>query len=200
MKTKGSLLSYLFQPFRYFAGGWALLCGIAFLLALSLLTYFAGAMMDGVLDLHFVSLNNRLSFLPFLSCIFLSWISAVVVFYVTARIFSKSSVRLVDMAGTMALAKKPMIFCVLLGFIPGLHQMADPGANIQDIMVYLQNNMLSIMLLSIFGLIFIIWTILLMYNAYSVSGNLKGTKGIVSFIIALFIAEVISKLLIMIVI
>lgn len=37
-----------------------------------------------------------------------------------------------------------------------------------------------------------------MYNAYSASGNLKETTGIVSFIIALFIAEVISKVLIII--
>ncbi|MDR1611104.1 MAG: YIP1 family protein [Candidatus Symbiothrix sp.] len=198
MKAKGSLLSYLFQPFRYFAGGWSLLAGVVFLLVLSVLSYFASTIMDGVLDLHFVSLNNRIPFLPFLYCIFLSWLSAVAVFYLTARILSKSSVRLVDMAGTMALAKKPMLFGVLLGFIPSLHQMADFGTDIQLIMSYLQNNLLLILLMSFVSLLSIIWYIILMYNAYSVSGNLKGNKGIISFIIVLFIAEIISKLLIMI--
>ena len=37
------------------------------------------------------------------------------------------------------------------------------------------------------------WTVVLMYKAYSVSCNIKGAKAIVSFIIGLIIAEVLSK-------
>jgi hypothetical protein len=37
--------------------------------------------------------------------------------------------------------------------------------------------------------------IVLMYNAYSVSCNLKGTKAVVSFIGALLVAEILSKLI-----
>jgi len=48
--------------------------------------------------------------------------------------------------------------------------------------------------LSLICLPFYIWMITLKYNAYSVSCHLKGSKAIVSFIGALIVAEIISKL------
>ena len=41
-----------------------------------------------------------------------------------------------------------------------------------------------------------IWMVVLYYNAYGVSCNLKGIKLIVSFVAGIFIAEILSKLLI----
>jgi hypothetical protein len=41
-----------------------------------------------------------------------------------------------------------------------------------------------------------VWSIVLMHSAYKVSCGLKGSTLTVSFIIALFVAEAVSKLLI----
>jgi uncharacterized protein (DUF697 family) len=40
----------------------------------------------------------------------------------------------------------------------------------------------------------LVWMIVLMYKAYSVSCNVRGPKAILSFIAALILAEILSKL------
>jgi hypothetical protein len=50
----------------------------------------------------------------------------------------------------------------------------------------------------IFALILIpfgIWMIALMYNAYTVSCHLKGARAVISFIVALLVAEIVSKVI-----
>lgn len=43
-------------------------------------------------------------------------------------------------------------------------------------------------------LVMLVWMVAMMYRAYAVSCNLKGAKAIISFIVALLIAEAVSKL------
>jgi hypothetical protein len=45
----------------------------------------------------------------------------------------------------------------------------------------------------------VIWSVVLKYNAYSVSANVKGIVGAGSFIIGLIVAEILSKILIYII-
>ena len=44
-------------------------------------------------------------------------------------------------------------------------------------------------------MLFTIWMVTWMYQAYIISSNLKGAKGIISLIVTLIVAEVVSKLL-----
>jgi uncharacterized membrane protein len=55
-------------------------------------------------------------------------------------------------------------------------------------------------LLSLVLLVTLVWMIVLMYKAYSVSCNVKDAKGILSFIGGLVIAEVVSKYVIILII
>jgi hypothetical protein len=50
---------------------------------------------------------------------------------------------------------------------------------------------------AIIALLMIIWMVVLMYKAYAVSCNVKGAKAVGTFIVSLFAAEVVSKLLIL---
>ncbi len=50
---------------------------------------------------------------------------------------------------------------------------------------------------AIIAILMIIWMVALMYKAYTVSCNLKGAKAVVTFIISLILAEIVSKILIL---
>jgi len=50
---------------------------------------------------------------------------------------------------------------------------------------------------AIIDVLMIIWMIALMYKAYAVSCNLKGAKAIITFVIGLILAEIVSKVLIL---
>jgi hypothetical protein len=198
MKNSTSIWSYLFQPFRFIAGRESLIAGIVVLVALTLVGYWSYTFLDGVLDVHLGCLDQPASLLANALCVFISWAIAVLVFFFTAKIFSQSAVRLIDMAGTMAVAKYPLLFAVLIGFVPQIHFCTNgfDGIDINALLAYMQANWLWISIgYGIIALTAIV-SIFLMYNAYSISGNLKGTKGIVSFIGALFVAEVISKFIV----
>ena len=119
------------------------------------------------------------------------------VFYIMARIVSKTSVRLIDIAGTMAVSQAPFILVALLGLLPNVHlHIGDPNtANIQEIMQVVKDNIVMITMISIISILVMIWSMALKYNAYSVSANIKGVIGGVSFTIGIIICEILSRLI-----
>ncbi|MDR1456014.1 MAG: hypothetical protein LBJ01_10215 [Tannerella sp.] len=198
MRTKTALLDYFLHPFRYIAGGKSLLWGLLTLAGLTGLGYVSSTCFDGVLDIH----AGRLDLRGHALCVFGSWASAVAVFYLTALILSGPSVRLIDFAGTLALAHVARIPGVLVGLVPmpvpDINPQSGTALNPDDllaIVLFLREHILEMILLSVICIGVLVWFIAWMYNACSVSGNLKGGKGIVSFIIALIIAEIVSKIL-----
>ncbi|MDL2256976.1 YIP1 family protein [Bacteroidales bacterium OttesenSCG-928-I14] len=193
MKTPEKLSDYLFKPFMYIAGKESLLIGLVVLLVLSLLSYLSSTFFDGVLDIHYAAPDAAYNLLPYFICVFTSWIILSLVMYITALVLNKK-VRLVDMFGTLAMAKAPYIFATFVGLIPAMHIAIDM-ADLQNIDVLM--SQLTAPLLSMIVIIPItIWYVVLLYNAFSVSSNLKGTKGIVGFIIALLVSEVLSVIII----
>jgi hypothetical protein len=166
--------TYLFNPFRYIAGWKSLVIGWAVILLAACLACPGKTHFDGIIDAH-VGVAAPLIF--FVLDGFLAWALTVIFFYPAALIFSGSGVRLIDISGTMALSRAPMVFlaCIFLAMPPlkDIHQIKD----IHDI----DNSVLTI------------WMIALMYNAFTVSSNLKGKPAIWIFIVTLVIAEIASK-------
>jgi hypothetical protein len=108
----------------------------------------------------------------FLAMFLTMWLAGV--------LFSKTKPRAIDIAGTMALARYPMLLLAIVCFLP------IAPASLYDIP--------RVIVFIFIGLPFIAWMIALMYNAYSVSCNFKGVRAVVSFIGALLVAEIISKI------
>ncbi len=170
MRTK------LFNPFIFLAGGKALALGLAGMVMAALLGFFGRSHFNGVLDFHkfrdvlplYISFTEQ-------AIIFLC---LVVPFYAAGRIFSRSQIRLVDVAGTLALARWPMILTAMTGFgLPAdIRGLADITA--------------GVIVLALVGFVFVIWMVALSYNAFSVSCNIKGSKAVSIFIVCLLIAEI----------
>ncbi len=134
---------------------------------------------NGVIDAHYGLAA------PFQIYVFdaaIAWALAVACFYSAALIFSGSSVRLIDIAGTMALARAPMLFVALLFLaMPPANHMLQAKSS-YDIGA-------GPLLLSVTALVFVVWLIALMYSAFTVSANLRGSRATWIFFVTLAIAE-----------
>ena len=187
---------WLFNPFEIIAGFTSLFIGLGIILLSSVICYFGKVHLDGVLDLHAGS--NTTWVIAFGEGI-INWLSITLILFITGLIISKSSIRFIDVAGTQALARFPYLIASLASFLFPTEKVlkfvewkflkkgeaVDLGS--MDIIFFA--------LVTLIMLACAIWIIVLMYRAYSISCNVKGAKGIISFIAGLLVAEIISKIL-----
>jgi len=185
--------TWLFNPFKFIAGNKALLLGIGIMLITAIICFLEKFHLDGVLDVH--EGREASSYFYFIEPV-IDWLCLIIPLYLFGRSFSVSAIRFIDVAGTSALARYPMFFVVLLTIPISLkNQSNDPQKLVNTIM---QDPGLMAKL-TIFGLLiilFLVWTVALMYNAYSTSANLKGPKAAWSFVASIVIAEILSKVII----
>jgi len=166
---------WLYNPFEYLAGFKALIIGLTVLLLLSLLNHISGNHFPGI---AFIRFAKDLPLEYYLMEVFINWGIQSIILYITGAILSESRIRLIDVAGTFAMAKFPYLFFALIRLLPYFSSF------------YLLSINFAIII--IIHIILTIWVVALLFNAYRISCNLKGTKLILSFIIGLFISEILS--------
>ncbi len=188
------LSRWLFNPFRFIAGFKALLLGLVIILISASIGSVSNTHFDGVLDVH---TGIEAPLWLFFAEGLINWICMVIPLFFFGLIVSRSSFRMIDVFGTQALARWPYIIIVVVML---------PDANrrvIEYLMSKLIQNAPAIEVNSIDVLVFVfamilsilmvIWMVALMYQAYVVSCNIKGTRAVITFIISLIGAEVLSK-------
>ena len=169
--------NWLINPFERIAGWRALVIGLCFMSLIALLGKVNHLFFGRIL---YITLYPHTFYEAFYAQI-ITWGVLFIVMWFTGKMFSKSKVRVIDVAGTMALSRVPLLLIALFGFLP-----------------FFPKDVSDLPRLIIFGLMCVIpliWMVALMYNAYSVSCNLKGLRGILSFIGALFVADLLSLLI-----
>lgn len=193
-----SLRQYLFNPFRTVAGLKALLLGLGFITATSLIASVGGVHFDGVLDVHIYKPGPMGLFL---TENLINWLCMVLFLFFSALIVSRSQWRFIDIAGTQALSRWPTLITALV-MLPGANRrfgdylMSKLGQGDTTTTVN-STDAVIFFIAAIIAVLMIIWMVALMYKAYTVSCNVKGAKAIVAFIISLLLAEVVSKILIL---
>lgn len=173
-------MQYLINPFRYVAGTKALLWGWVIILITAIIAWQSSTHFDGVIDAHFA--NTKSPAWVYFAESAIDWLIMTLFFYTAGRIVSRSEIRLIDVAGTMALTRTPMFFVALIGFIP------LPAVDVN----HLPEISANLIVVGLATMVFAIWMIAWMYQAYATSCNLKGAKAIFSFILALILAEAVS--------
>lgn len=189
----------LFHPFLKIAGGKALGAGLLMAMASALLALVSPGHFDGVLDLHFTESSSGNWTKPILvnfSENLINVLAAGVIFSIAALLCVGTRFRVIDIFGTMAFARFPLYLGSLLNIgslfarvsgklIANPKQPGFADLTLPDWIVFLSGTLLLIPC--------IVWMIALLYQAYTVSTGLKGSKAIVSFIVALLLAEILSK-------
>lgn len=196
-QNKHAMKISIFNPFTHIAGMKAFTIGLPVILLSSVLGYLSHTHFDGVLDAH---MSDYGTIYYYIAEGLIDFVCLLVIFYIAGIIISGFHFRFIDMMGTIALSRAPIIFIPVAAFL-------FPQQKIMD---YLNHTFLKTgdpvaitaadltgFIISVFIMIFVlIWTVALLFNAYKICVNKKGAKLIISFIIALLISEVISKILI----
>lgn len=174
-----SLRTWVFNPFIHIAGFPAMLSGLAIMAATSVIAFFGKVHFDGAIDMHVGAVTPAWLYgvEPLLA-----WLIVSFVLYITASILSKSKIRLIDFFGTMALARAALLPGASILLLPSFQNLTP------------ENMTPGMVLASLLLLIPIVWFITLLYNAFTLSANLKGNKAVWGFIVGLIAAEVISKI------
>jgi hypothetical protein len=194
---KRGIQDRLFNPFRYVAGVASLVLGLAAILVSGVVCYFAQVHFDGVLDVHFID-SAPLWF--FLAEGLIAWLCMALVLQIFGAMLAPARFRFVDMLGTQALARWPYLFIALVSLPPGFERMIQyltekALKTPPSVTVTVADGAVTVLGLSV---IFAatVWTVLLMYRGYAVSTGIKEMrKKTLSFIVALIIAEVVCKVI-----
>ncbi len=186
MKSK-DIFSLMINPFNSIAGWQAFGLGLTIVIVTGIIGTFSNVAFDGVIDMH---LAQNLTFVHSFEFLTIDIVSLVLVMTITGFLISKGF-RIIDILGTMTLAKAPYIILAIAGYFT---VSPDIKEIIKNPFIVFQS--VSFIILTLLTIPATIWGITLFYNAFKTSCDVKGGKLIVASIIALLISEIISKILI----
>ncbi len=187
---------FFLNPFKYVAGFKALLFGIPVIVVTSLVSFNSSVIYQNILKIRFVPETAPL-WAFFLNNI-VSWLSIAFFLYIFGILISRSKIRFVDILGTQALARFPLIIYSFAGFFPSVKKYNNitlRGFLEGEKVSFTSPDVWGFLIISLIGAFLIVWYIMLMYNAYSLSCNLKKEKGIISFISAIVIGGFFARVI-----
>lgn len=192
MNTPNKSLTLLFNPFFYVAGGRALGLGLAAIFLAGLVGSWGQTHFDGVLDMHS---GARAPLWLFFAEGVIDWLCLSAVLWVGGKIISPRAFRAVDLFGTQALARWPAILMSLLTLPKAFQRFGQElVAQLRQGSFHLNTADALVFFAIVFATIpLVCWMVVLMYKSFSVSVNVRGGKGIGTFIAGLLVAEVLSK-------
>lgn len=178
--------TWLFNPFHFLAGGPALAWGLACIV----LTAWLG----GAFDYRYTgTLSFQLSTpTPIWLAIaqgLTAWIVPSALLYLAGRSLSRSRVRLIDVFGTQALARAPGLLVALIVLSPPFQDITT-SLIAQGASHFSVAQLTTLTAIGTVMVLLMVWIVLLMYRAFSVSCNVAGGWAIAAFIAAIAVGEV----------
>jgi len=190
-RPRDSLRTWLFNPFHFVAGGPALAIGVGVVVVAGYNGSVSNSHFDGVLDFHTGAAAPLWLFLVEGG---ISWLSAALMLWLAGLLLTETRMRSIDVFGTAALARFPTLIIAFVALLPGYQR------EIQRMMEASQpvasSDLVAFSFVAIFSIAMLIWMIVLMYNGFVVSCNARGWKAVTGFALAIFLGEVLSKVVI----
>jgi len=184
----------LFNPFKRYSERQLLLFGGITAVVGVVCASLTNTHFDGVLDTHF---GKDVSLKTAAIQSIINIISIVLIFYPMGKLIN-SKTRVIDIINLSLIVKIPAYFMMPLNINnwaylktePLLNSLSDPF-NLQ----FTTELTLFLAISTILALLVFVWLIVLLFNGFKVATNLKATKHIIMFIIAIIVAEIVSKVL-----
>ena len=163
----------LFRPFEKIAGWKALGWGVAGMALSTALGSCAGFHYHGLL--HFGAASND-SWWVYAAERGTVWLLPALLFWIGGVILSRSRIRAVDVFGTVAFAQLPLIGMNLFALTPPMQRLNgyDMSRSVNEITV--DTQLLGDVAFSLIVILFLVWTLIWMFNALKISCNLKGAR------------------------
>lgn len=189
METK---FKRIFNPFQYIAGYQSLYWGIAGIAVATVLSMFSRLHYNGLM--HFgPGVNN--AWWCFTMEHLAVWLVPALLFYLGALFFSKSHIRPVDVLGTVALAQSPFILMNLFFFIPSVQNTILTPEVYNPEWLSRPDVMQGFFWIFV-SMLFFIWVLVLMFNALKVTCNLKGSRLVTLYIVAIVVGDILCRIII----
>lgn len=164
----------LLNPFQAIAGYSALAWGIGGLFVSSILNYFTHYHYHGLL--HF-GIGVDKGYWLYLTEVFIVWLVPALLFYIGGIILSKSKIRVIDVLGTVAFAQLPLVLMNASYFLPFFQKLLTLDIKTATMVELVSDpSFLLGAILASFFVVFLIWTLVWMFQALKVSCNLKGVR------------------------
>lgn len=185
----------LINPFERYSEITLLLVGILALAFGAAMGYYCNARFDGVIDLHFVKAVSP--FEPLLDLAVTVGVTTVVLFALGK--YHNPKTRLIDLFNTVLIAKIPFYLLTLFNSTGMIFNASE------KIMKSVQENVLNlpdfsvlfpILIFSLVTLAALVLSIVLLFQGFKVATNAKGNKSVFGFVLALLVAEIVSKIII----
>jgi hypothetical protein len=109
------MMKLLFNPFERIAGWKALAIGISFMSLTAIFGKINNIIFCGVL---YANIYFPHTFVQAFYTLLINWGVLSLVMWMAGKLFSKTKIRIIDIAGTMALSLAPLLLIVLSGFLP----------------------------------------------------------------------------------
>lgn len=191
----------LFNPFKKYQENTLLGIGVAATIIGSLLAYAFYVRFNGAFDLHFAPDINLWQ--PFID----NSINIAIVFLVLFLLakYHNQKTRAIDILNAVLIARIPFYLVALMNINNTISRAIEQMMSVVDNTIQINMTAIpidAIIILSIFGLITFlafVWFIVLLYNGYKIAANAKGGKTMLFFALALILAEIITKAIIIIV-
>ena len=184
-----TIAQWLFNPFVRIAGGQALAVGLAVIIASALAASAAGVHFDGLLDFHLgSSVPLQVAVMEGL----VNWSVITVLLWLVSLLAAPRTVRLVDIAGTQALARWPLLLAAIACIPPAVRQ-GNEKLVAETLAGRFAMPPMATVVAGLFALACVIWMVSLMWKAFSVSCNQRGGRAAAIFVAALLAGEAATK-------
>jgi len=185
----------LFKPFEKYSEKNLFLIGLIFTIIGSFIAYFFDIRYDGVFDIHIKS--NGLIYQALVDNL-INIFCLILFLYLSASYVNKKT-RVIDILTTTVIARTPLYILPLFNINNVIGKATEKLIQLVDPKLINQIPASSILLVTVFGIItilFIVWYVALLFNGFKVSSNAKGKVSLILFITSLVLAELLSKFLI----
>lgn len=186
----------IFNPFQNYSEKQLITFGILAGIVGSLLALAFNGRFDGVLDLHFIEKTSiSTTAIDLMINIFI--LSTLL--FLVGKIVNKKT-RLIDIIATSLIAKIPFYFLL---FFNVNNKMYLATENLMEMVtknkpIAIETfDMIILVVSGIATFACLIWSIILLFNGFKTATNSKKTKHILFFALAIILAEVISKIIIL---
>ena len=182
----------LFNPFRYIAGAKALIFGLVFIVASTLLLYSGGFIQDSYI--HIGMADAPLWHVATMH--FVWWLLPALLLYLCGLALSKSKIRIIDILGTTAFAQLILLLMIAPMLLPVvMNNMLESVAALQSGAIIEPTSLMPIIIYSIWSLICLVVFYIWNYNAFAVSCNVSGWKAIVAFIAVQVVVTIVGTII-----
>lgn len=157
------------------------------------------ARFDGCLDLHFVQTSSiSIVVLELSVSVFL----LVIILFLVGK-FSNPKTRFLDILLVVLIARLPIYLLIFKNIgnytfnkISELENiLLHAKGNFSNVSSWIEQYLMFLLFTSIIGLLAMVYFFILLFNGYQTATNIKKTKHIIWFIIAVIVAEIISKII-----